>query len=168
MKNIPVLRVDADRDRLSVSHVVSKVRESFRRYDMTEGETTVALYFKDPVRNSYPKVELFARSIEAALPRSIENEIPIILIFQGDIACSVGNCHPPGDGSEKQPADTGRTGPERRRLDRYRCAAWWTNRCFPLRSSRWSSTEIPAARKRCAWTTDHPGSRLPGKSLRLH
>ena len=91
MKNIPVLQVDVDRKQLSASHVVSRVRESFRRYDMAEGQATVALYFKDPIRNSYPQVELFARSIEAALPRSIENGIPIILIFQGDIACSVGN-----------------------------------------------------------------------------
>ncbi len=43
------------------------------------------------MRNSYPQVELFAKSIEAALPCSMANNIPIILIFEGDIACSVGN-----------------------------------------------------------------------------
>jgi ethanolamine utilization protein EutA len=51
----------------------------------------VALYFKDPVRAYYPELELFAKSIEAALPNSIDNKIPIILIFETDIACSVGN-----------------------------------------------------------------------------
>ena len=91
MKNIPVLRVDVEQDRLSEAHVISEVQAAFRRFDMAEGDNVVALYFKDPVRNSYPRLELFARSVEAALPRSAANKIPIILIFEGDIACSVGN-----------------------------------------------------------------------------
>ena len=61
------------------------------RGSLSEGDEIVALYFKDPVRASYPKLELFAKSIEAALPNTIKNEIPIILIFETDIACSVGN-----------------------------------------------------------------------------
>ena len=91
IKNVPVLRVDVERSKLSVEHVVSQINISFHRFDLNEGEETVALYFKDPVRASYPKLELFAKSIEAALPISIENNIPIILIFEKDIACSVGN-----------------------------------------------------------------------------
>jgi len=91
IKNVPVIRVDVERSKLSVEHVVSQINISFQRFDLNEGEETVALYFKDPVRASYPKLELFAKSIEAALPISIENNIPIILIFEKDIACSVGN-----------------------------------------------------------------------------
>jgi ethanolamine utilization protein EutA len=91
IKNVPVIRVDVDRSKLSVEHVVSQINISFQRFDLHEGKETVALYFKDPVRASYPKLELFAKSIEAALPISIENNIPIILIFEKDIACSVGN-----------------------------------------------------------------------------
>jgi ethanolamine utilization protein EutA len=91
IKNVPVIRVDVQRSKLSVEHVVSQINISFQRFDLNEGEETVALYFKDPVRASYPKLELFAKSIEAALPISIENNIPIILIFEKDIACSVGN-----------------------------------------------------------------------------
>jgi len=91
MKNIPVLRVDVEQSRLSESHVVSEVQASFARFDLVEGDGVVALYFKDPVRNSYPRLELFAKAIEAALPRSIDNRVPIILIFESDIACSVGN-----------------------------------------------------------------------------
>jgi len=34
---------------------------------------------------------LFAKSMEAALPNSIAKGIPIVLIFEKDIACSVGN-----------------------------------------------------------------------------
>ena len=91
IKNVPVIRVDVERSKLSVEHVVSQINISFQRFDLNEGEEIVALYFKDPVRASYPKLELFAKSIEAALTNSIENNIPIILIFEKDIACSVGN-----------------------------------------------------------------------------
>jgi ethanolamine utilization protein EutA len=34
---------------------------------------------------------LFAKSIETALPNSIVKKIPVILIFEKDVACSVGN-----------------------------------------------------------------------------
>ena len=91
IKNVPVIRVDVKRSKLSVEHVVSQINISFQRFDLNEGEEIVALYFKDPVQNAYPKLELFAKAIEAALPASIENRIPIILIFEKDIACSVGN-----------------------------------------------------------------------------
>lgn len=91
IRNIPVLRVDVERSKLSVEHVVSQVKNAFRRFDLIEGEDVAALYFKDPVRVSYPKLELFATSIEAALCNSIEKKKPVILIFEKDIACSVGN-----------------------------------------------------------------------------
>ena len=71
--------------------MVAQIKASFRRFDRVEGEDVVALYFKDPVRSSYPQLELFARSIEAAHENSINKGIPIILIFGTDIACGVGN-----------------------------------------------------------------------------
>ena len=91
LRNIPVIRVDVDRSKLSIDHVKTQIQISFQRFDIIEGEKVVALYFKDPVNASYPKLELFAKSIEEALHNSINNKLPIILIFEGDIACSVGN-----------------------------------------------------------------------------
>jgi len=91
IRNVPVLRVDVERSKLSMEHVVKQVKNAFQRFDLTEGEDIVALYFKDPVRVSYPKLELFATSIEAALCNSLEKKMPVILIFEKDIACSVGN-----------------------------------------------------------------------------
>ena len=91
LKNIPVLRVDVERSKLSVEHVVSQINLAYNRFDLNEGEEIVALYFKDPVQASYPRLELFAKSIEAALVNSIHKNIPIILIFEKDVACSVGN-----------------------------------------------------------------------------
>jgi ethanolamine utilization protein EutA len=91
IRNVPVIRVDIDNAKLSPEHIMSQINTSFRRFDLAEGDDIVALYFKDPVRASYPQLELFAKSIEAALPRSIHNKLPIILIFETDIACSVGS-----------------------------------------------------------------------------
>jgi ethanolamine utilization protein EutA len=91
MFNIPVLRVDVEQSQLSVAHVTAEIAAAFKRFDLAEGQETVALYFKALVQNSYPKLKLFANAIEAALPNSIANTRPIILIFESDIACSVGN-----------------------------------------------------------------------------
>jgi ethanolamine utilization protein EutA len=91
IRNVPVMRVDVDQSQLSIAYVISQINTAFQRYDLHEGEEIIALYFKDPVRVSYPQLELFAKSIEAALTNTIKNKLPVILIFETDIACSVGN-----------------------------------------------------------------------------
>jgi len=91
MRNIPVLRVDVELAKLGLDHVVSKVNTAFQRHDLQEGQEIVALYFRDPVRVNYPDLKLFAESVETALPNSIAKGLPIVLIFERDIACSVGN-----------------------------------------------------------------------------
>ena len=91
LRNIPVVRVDVDQSKLSIEHVVSQINSSYRRFDTTEGEEVVALYFTDPVRVSYPQLELFARSIESALKNTIRRKLPVVLVFETDVACSVGN-----------------------------------------------------------------------------
>jgi ethanolamine utilization protein EutA len=91
IRNVPVMRVDVEQAQLSTAHVVSQIKTSLRRFDLDEGNEVIALYFKDPVRVSYPQLELFAKSVEAALANTIENNLPVILIFETDIACSVGN-----------------------------------------------------------------------------
>jgi ethanolamine utilization protein EutA len=90
-RNVPVIRVNFDSSNLNFEHMVSQINAAFCRFDRVEGEEVVALYFQDPVRASYPQLELFARSIEAAHANSIKKGIPIILIFGTDIACGVGN-----------------------------------------------------------------------------
>jgi ethanolamine utilization protein EutA len=91
MRNIPVIRVDVEHEKLSMEHVVSRMNRAFQRHDLVEGQEIVALYFKDPVRVNYPALELFAKSMEAALPNAVAKGVPIVLIFEKDIACSVGN-----------------------------------------------------------------------------
>jgi ethanolamine utilization protein EutA len=91
IRNVPVIRVDVDQSKLSPQHVISQINASFQRFDLHEGDQIVALYFKDPVRVSYPQLELFAKSIVGALANTVKNKQPVILIFETDIACSVGN-----------------------------------------------------------------------------
>jgi ethanolamine utilization protein EutA len=91
IRNVPVIRVDVDQSKLSEEHVMSQINASFQRFDLNEGDEIVALYFKDPVRVSYPQLELFAKSIEKAFANTSKNQLPVILIFETDIACSVGN-----------------------------------------------------------------------------
>jgi ethanolamine utilization protein EutA len=83
--------VDADHAQLSTEHVMSQINAAFQRFDLAEGDEIIALFFKDPVKVSYPQLELFANSVEMALANTIKNKLPIILIFETDIACSVGN-----------------------------------------------------------------------------
>jgi ethanolamine utilization protein EutA len=91
MRNIPVLRVDVEQSHLSHDHIVNQIKLAFQRFDFVEGQEIVALYFKDPVKVNYVDLELFAKSVESALINSIKNNIPVILIFEKDVACSVGN-----------------------------------------------------------------------------
>jgi ethanolamine utilization protein EutA len=91
MRNIPVLRVDVDQSQLNADYIVSQINLAFQRFDFVEGQEIVALYFKDPVKVNYVDLELFAKSVESALVNSIKNNIPVILIFEKDVACSVGN-----------------------------------------------------------------------------
>lgn len=91
MRNIPVLRVDVEQSQLSFDYIVSQINLAFQRFDFVEGQEIVALYFRDPVKVNYTDLELFARSVESALVNSIKNKIPVILIFEKDVACSVGN-----------------------------------------------------------------------------
>jgi ethanolamine utilization protein EutA len=91
IRNIPVLRVDVEQSYLNIDHIVSQINLAFQRFDFKEGREIVALYFNDPVKVNYPDLELFAMSVESALVNSIKNNIPVILIFEKDVACSVGN-----------------------------------------------------------------------------
>jgi len=91
LRNIPVVHVNVSREKLSYEHVQEEIQRSFERFDYQEGEDIVALYFKDPVRAAYKRLKLFAEAVEGALPHSISNQIPIILIFERDIGNSIGN-----------------------------------------------------------------------------
>lgn len=91
LRNVPVISVNIDREKLEESYVVKQVTTALQKFDIVEGEEVIALSFDDPVRASYQKLKTFAVGIEKALPNSVKKNIPIILIFKRDIGNSVGN-----------------------------------------------------------------------------
>lgn len=91
VRNVPIIEVDVKRELLGNEHVIDEVKKSFERFDIIEGESCVGLYFQDPVRASYKELKVFAHAIARALPNSVNNRVPVILIFERDIANSVGN-----------------------------------------------------------------------------
>jgi len=91
LRNVPVISVNIDRDKLEESYIVKQVATALQKFDVVEGEEAIALSFDDPVRASYQKLKIFATGLEKALPNSVKKNLPIILIFKRDIGNSVGN-----------------------------------------------------------------------------
>jgi ethanolamine utilization protein EutA len=81
IRNIPVLRVDAEYAKLSLEHVVSKVNMAFQRHDLVEGQEIVALYFRDPVRVNYPHWS-YLRSPWKSPSQLNRQKMPVILILK--------------------------------------------------------------------------------------
>ena len=90
-KNLQVLQptielgkhIDAD----AVAHAI---REHFTAFDVVEGEKEVALAFRWRGAPEFARLAAFARAINAALPRTIEQRKPIYLILDGDVAQTIG------------------------------------------------------------------------------
>ncbi len=91
IRNIPIIEVEIDRNRLEKDYVIQQVKSAFKRFDIQEGQETVAMYFKDPVRAAYQNLKTFAIALAEAIPNTVKNNQPIILIFERDIGNSVGN-----------------------------------------------------------------------------
>ena len=70
--------------------VADAIREHFERFDVVEGDTDVALAFRWRGAPSYVRLAALARGIVEALPRTIAAARPIFLIFDGDVAQTIG------------------------------------------------------------------------------
>ncbi|MFX1516212.1 MAG: ethanolamine ammonia-lyase reactivating factor EutA [Promethearchaeota archaeon] len=91
IRNLPIVTPFIERDLLSESYVATQISTALQRLDLLEGEEAVALAFHDPVRTVYEKLTVFSKGVVKALPKTITNNKPIILIFSTDIGNSVGN-----------------------------------------------------------------------------
>jgi len=91
IRNLPVVVVNVRKEALSVDHVASQVAAALGRYDLVEGEAPVALAFHDPVGIQYDRLKTFALGLVKALPRTIGEGLPFIIIFDTDVGNSVGN-----------------------------------------------------------------------------
>jgi len=77
-------------DTVDPTAIADAIREHFERFDLIEGETEVALAFRWRGAPSYQRLAGLARGIVKALPETIAAARPIFLIFDGDVAQTVG------------------------------------------------------------------------------
>ncbi len=90
-KNLQVLqpRVRLD-DVVEATVVAAAIRDHFGRFDLVEGESEVALAFRWRGAPSYARLAALAGGIVQAMPRTIAAGRPIFLIFDADIAQTMG------------------------------------------------------------------------------
>ena len=77
-------------DVVEAATVADAIREHFERFDVVEGDTEVALAFRWRGAPSSVRLAGLARGIVEALPRTIAAAKPIFLIFDGDVAQTIG------------------------------------------------------------------------------
>ena len=94
LSNIPVLPIILGNGDFSQEKLVDEIHRAFTTFDLVEGEDIVALYFKERIYSKeYTGDEWlapFAKSLERALPNSVDNNRVIILIFGYDVAKRLG------------------------------------------------------------------------------
>jgi ethanolamine utilization protein EutA len=77
-------------DTIDPSAVAAAIRNHFRRFDLVEGDSEVALAFRWHGAPAYRRLAGFARGILEALPRTLAAEKPLFVVLDGDVAHTVG------------------------------------------------------------------------------
>jgi ethanolamine utilization protein EutA len=92
LRNLKVIfpRAGDPTGEISPKNVEITIRQAFERYDLTEGNEPVALAFHWTTEPRYELLRSFAEGIAAALKKTIEKKMPVVLIFNSDIGKSIG------------------------------------------------------------------------------
>ncbi len=90
INNVPVLSVHVSMDNLGLDTIIEGIQDAFTRFDMIEGEDVIGLYFPELFIPRSDLLDIFAKAFEQALPNSVKNNIPIILLFRSDLAKLLG------------------------------------------------------------------------------
>jgi ethanolamine utilization protein EutA len=91
LQNLPVLACDLDLgEEISPQTVSARVRAALVRADLEEGESPVALAFPWRGDPSHARLYAVAAGICAALPRTLQQELPLVLLVDGDVGRSLG------------------------------------------------------------------------------
>jgi ethanolamine utilization protein EutA len=78
-------------DEYNADTIRESIGRAFQRVDVEEGERLVALSFRWTIEPSYQKLRALADGIVAAMPKSIEQKLPLVAVFDTDIAGALGN-----------------------------------------------------------------------------
>jgi ethanolamine utilization protein EutA len=91
LQNLPVLAcrfaLDAE---IAPGAVAADIRAALARADLVEGESPVALSFPWRGDPSHARLHAVATGICAALPRTLQEELPLALLIDGDVGKSLG------------------------------------------------------------------------------
>jgi ethanolamine utilization protein EutA len=77
-------------DTVDASEVAAGIREHCNRFDVIEGDADFAIAFRWKGAPSYPRLSALARGIVEAIPRTLAAGKPLFLIFDRDIAQTIG------------------------------------------------------------------------------
>jgi ethanolamine utilization protein EutA len=91
LHNLPVVKLPHFSNPLTCGEVAASIGKSFQLLDLTEGKGQAAIavtWDQDP---DYKRLQEFSEGIKAALPRSLANGLPIVLIFDNDVGKIIGH-----------------------------------------------------------------------------
>src|SRR5437867_4167097 len=90
-RNLQVLRPACDlAGTIEPTTIARAVRDHFTRFDLEEGESNVALVFEWQGDGSFQRLNAFAEGLVQALPGTLARGRPIVLVFDQDVAGTVG------------------------------------------------------------------------------
>jgi ethanolamine utilization protein EutA len=91
LQNLPVLACHFDLgDDVSSDAIAAGIRGALARADFEEGQSPVALALPWRGDPSHARLHAVAAGICAALPRTVEQELPLVLLIDGDVGKSLG------------------------------------------------------------------------------
>lgn len=91
-KNLQVLQAPfVCGENIDPAELARSIRGHFTHFDLVEGESDVALAFRWQGVPSYERIAGFARGIIDGLPNSVAAGRPLFLVFDGDIAQTLGS-----------------------------------------------------------------------------
>ncbi|MCC6775169.1 MAG: ethanolamine ammonia-lyase reactivating factor EutA [Hyphomicrobiales bacterium] len=91
LQNLPVLACDLDLgDEVDAASITEAVHAALARADFVEGESPVALSFPWRGDPSHARLHAVASGICAALPHTLSEELPLVLLIDGDVGKSLG------------------------------------------------------------------------------
>jgi ethanolamine utilization protein EutA len=91
LQNLPVLSCDLTLgEAIAPATVAAAVRHALERADFEEGESPVALSFPWRGDPSHARLHAVAAGICAALPGTLQEQLPLVLLIDGDVGKSLG------------------------------------------------------------------------------
>jgi ethanolamine utilization protein EutA len=91
LQNLPVLACNfALGEAIAAEAITASVRAALAQADFDEGESPVALAFPWRGDPSHDRLHAVAAGICAAMPRTLAEEMPLVLLIDGDVGKSLG------------------------------------------------------------------------------